>query len=326
VTSAITRLRARPDVGYGFDIGFHFDAMPTKTWRNLAALTVLGALLGSACGGASAGTDSSGRLRVVAAENVYGDIVRQLGGSHVSVSSILTDPRADPHLFEPGTVAAGLVAQAGLVIENGLGYDAFIDRLVKAAPNADRRVVTISNALGITDPAANPHIWYDVPRLPQVAKAIADGLAAADANNRSFYEARLSAFDRSLKPLEDAVAALKSRFAGTPVAYTEPVPGYLLQATGLDVRTPEEFARSIEEGNEPTPQAVAAMEALFTQRLVRVLLYNSQATSPITERIRTLATQNGIPVVPVTETLPPRMTFQHWQLRQVQALTKALGG
>jgi zinc/manganese transport system substrate-binding protein len=223
-------------------------------------------------------------------------------------------------------VAAGLVAQAGLVIENGLGYDAFIDRLVKAAPNADRRVVTISNALGITDPAANPHIWYDVPRLPQVAKAIADGLAAADANNRSFYEARLSAFDRSLKPLEDAVAALKSRFAGTPVAYTEPVPGYLLQATGLDVRTPEEFARSIEEGNEPTPQAVAAMEALFTQRLVRVLLYNSQATSPITERIRTLATQNGIPVVPVTETLPPRMTFQHWQLRQVQALTKALGG
>jgi zinc/manganese transport system substrate-binding protein len=285
----------------------------------------VGATLLPACAGGAAGaSDRSGPLRVVAAENFYGDIARQLGGANVSVNSILTDPEADPHLFEPGTVAAGLVAQAGLVVENGLGYDAFIDRLLQAAPNSDRRVVVISKALGVADPAANPHLWYDALRLPRMAKAIADGLAAADPSNRSFYTARLSAFDRSLKPLDDAIAGLRSRFAGAPVAYTEPVPGYLLSAAGLVVRTPEAFARSIEEGNEPTPQAVAAMEALLTGRQVRVLLYNSQATSPVTDRMRNVALRNGIPVVPVTETLPPGSAFQHWQLEQVRALSRAL--
>jgi len=185
-------------------------------------------------------------------------------------------------------------------------------------------VVSIADALGVTDPAANPHLWYDVPRLPAVAKAIADGLAAADPGNGSFYRARLSAFDRSLKPLDDAVAELNAKYEGAPVAYTEPVPGYLLAAAGLDVRTPEAFARSIEEGIEPTPQAVAEMEALLTGRRVRVLLYNSQATSPITDRMRRLAMEHAIPVVPVTETLPPGRTFQQWQLAQVQALTRAL--
>jgi len=284
----------------------------------------VGALLASACSGdASAGPGAP--LRVVAAESSYGDIARQLGGSRVKVTSILTDPEADPHLFEPGTAVAGLVARAGLVIENGLGFDAFIDRLLQSAPNESRRVVTIADALRINNPELNPHLWYDVPRLPRIARAIADGLAGADPSNRSFYEERLSAFDRSLRPLDDALAELKANFAGAPVAYTERVPGYLLAAAGLVVRTPEEFARSIEEGNEPSPQAVAAMEALFTGRQVRVLLYNRQATSPITDRMRSLATQHGIPVVPVTETLPPGMTFQEWQLEQIEVLARALG-
>jgi len=293
-------------------------------------LIAFSALLG-ACGGAPARSSTYGPsgqrgIPVVAAENFYGDIAAQIGGPHISVTSILTDPNADPHLFEPGTATGAAVAAGQVVIENGLGYDAFMDRLLSAAPNGDRKVVNIAKALGISGAGANPHIWYDVSRLPQIAKAIADGLSAADPGHRTDFQQGLSRFDASLASLDEAVASIKSRYAGAPVAYTEPVPGYLLQAAGLVVKTPEAFATSIEEGNEPTPQALAAMQALLTNKQVRVLLYNSQATSPITARMRQLAGQNGIPVVPVTETLPRGLSFQRWQLEQVQALAKALGG
>jgi len=262
---------------------------------------------------------------VVAAENFYGDIARQVGGRFVDVTSILSDPKTDPHLFEPGTANAAAVADARVVIDNGLGYDAFMDKLLSAAPNPDRRVVTIADVLGISGADANPHIWYDVPRVPQMATAIADALTAADPAHRNAFREGLARFVRSLEPLRTAVEDLRSSSAGTPVAYTEPVPGYLLQAAGLVVRTPPEFARAIEEGSDPSPQAVAAMEALLRNRQVRVLLYNSQATSPITDRMRQLADENGIPVVAVTETLPAGLSFQQWQLDQVRALAGALG-
>jgi zinc/manganese transport system substrate-binding protein len=289
----------------------------------VVALGVLlaGATLAS-CGGPPAHGD---RVPVVAAENFYGDIAGQVGGPFVSVTSILSDPNADPHLFEPGTATAAEVADARVVIDNGLGYDAFMDRLLSAAPNPDRRVVTISDSLGIGGPEANPHVWYDLPRVPDMAGAIAGALEAADPAHRSAYREGLARFDRSLRPLTAALDDLRSHRAGTPVAYTEPVPGYLLQAAGLVVRTPPEFAKAIEAGTDPSPQAVAAMEALFRNRQVRVLLYNSQATSPITDRMRQLAGENGIPVIPVTETLPPGLSFQQWQLGQVRALAKALG-
>ena len=290
----------------------------------MAAATL--AVLLAACGGAQPGPGGgNARVPVVAAENFYGNIVTQLGGPYVTVTSLLTDPTADPHLFEPGTATAAAVAEARLVIDNGLGYDAFVDRLLSAAPSTTRTVVTVADALHITGAGANPHLWYDVPRVPEIAAAIADGLDAVDPSHRTYFEARLSAFDSSLRPLQEAVARIRSKDGGAPVAYTEPVPGYLLQAAGLSVRTPQDFAKAIEEGNEPTPQAVAAMDALLTGRQVRVLLYNSQATSPITDRMGQLAKEHGIPVVPVTETLPAGTSFQRWQLAQVQALAAALG-
>ncbi len=300
------------------------DERATRMRHGVAAATL--AVLLAACGGTQpAPGDGNARVRVVAAENFYGDIVAQLGGPYVTVTSILSDPTADPHLFEPGTANAAAVAEARLVIDNGLGYDAFVDRLLSAAPSTTRTVLTVADALHITGAGANPHLWYDVPRMPEIAAAIADGLDAVDPSHRTYFEDRLSAFDASLGPLQQAVAGIRSKDGGAPVAYIEPVPGYLLQAAGLSVRTPPDFARAIEEGNEPTPQAVAAMEALLTGGQVRVLLYNSQATSPVTDRMRGLAEEHGIPVVPVTETLPTGTSFQRWQLAQVQALASALG-
>jgi zinc/manganese transport system substrate-binding protein len=288
-------------------------------------LAAVVAALAAACGGTSGATTASGRVRVVAAENVYGDILEQLGGSRVDVTSILSDPDADPHLFEPGTANAAAVAGAALVVQNGLGYDAFVQRLLAAAPNPTRRVVTVADVLHVGGPQANPHLWYDVARLPSVARAFASSLIAVDPGHRGYLQGRLRAFLASLRPLQDAVAAIGAADAGAPVACTEPVPGYLLQAAGLSVRSPSAFARAIEQGADPSPQAVAAMQALLEGRQVRVLLYNSQATSPVTDRMRELAARNRIPVVAVTETLPPGMSFQEWQLGQVRALARALG-
>jgi zinc/manganese transport system substrate-binding protein len=265
-----------------------------------------------------------GRVEVVAAENVYGNIVSQIGGARVSVTSILHDPNADPHLYTASTRNALAVSGAAVVIENGLGYDSFMQKLEAAAPSSHRIVVTMADVLGVHGADANPHLWYDVPRLDRIAGAIAAALGRADPDHGSAYRQGLQGFERRLRPLVREVASIRAAHAGDPVAYTEPVPGYLLAAAGLDNRTPAAFARAIEDGSEPSPEAVAEMTALMTSHRVRVLLYNSQAASPITARIEAAARSAGIPVIGVTETLPPGETFQRWQLRQAVALERAL--
>jgi zinc/manganese transport system substrate-binding protein len=277
-------------------------------------------LLVAGCGGAKTGSG----LAVVAAENVYGDIAQQIGGAHVHVTSILSDPNADPHLFEPGSSNGLAVATAKVVIQNGLGYDAFMTRLENAAPNAKRSVLTISDVLDRHGRDVNPHLWYDVPALGRIASAIAAALEQADPAHSSAYRTGLARFDASLAPLRRAVAHIRTSFGGSTVAYTEPVPGYLIAAAGLKNLAPSSFTRAIEEGTEPPPQAVAGMNALMTRRRVKVLLYNSQAVSAITSRVRAEAARTHIPVVGVTETLPPHRTFQQWQLSQVRQLAAAL--
>jgi len=253
-----------------------------RTILVIGAFLVLG--LASGCGSGRATT--GGGLAVVAAENVYGDIAAQIGGAHVSVTSILSDPNADPHLFEPGTRNGLAVAQARLVIQNGAGYDAFMTKLENAAPSSHRIVVTVADVLGVHGRDANPHLWYDVPALGRVARAIATGLERADAVHAADYAAGLRRFTTSLRPLLAQIAHIKESFAGTPVAYTEPVPGYLISAAGLENLAPSSFTRAIEDGTEPPPDAVAALDALVRGRKIAVLLYNSHAVSPLTARVR----------------------------------------
>jgi zinc/manganese transport system substrate-binding protein len=281
-------------------------------------------LLAGCDGGGDSKTD--GRLRVVAAENFYGNIVQQIGGAQVDVTSILSDPNADPHLFEPGSSAALAVAKARLVIQNGVGYDAFMSRLEHASPSTGRVVITVADVLGAHGSDANPHLWYDTPKLPRIAAAIATGLEQQDPAHAAAYRRGLVRFDASLAPLQDEVAAVRSSFAGRPVAYTEPVPGYLVAAAGLRNLAPKGFTRAIEDGTEPSPAAVSAMTALATGHRIRVLLYNTQAVSPITTRIRSAASAAGIAIVGVSETMPAGDTFQSWQLGQARALDRALHG
>ena len=289
----------------------------------LAVVLAAGGVALAATG--SSGRAPGGRVAVVAAENAYGSIAAQIGGRHVTVTSILRDPAADPHLFTADTETGLEVARASVLIQNGAGYDTFMDRLEDAAPSASRVVVTVADVLGVHGADANPHLWYDVPRLGRVAAAIAAGLERADPRHRAAYRAGLDRFERRLAPLRREVAAIRARDGGAPVAYTEAVPGYLLAAAGLRNLTPAAFSRAIEDGSEPTASAVSDMTALLASHRVRVLLVNTQAVSPITSRIRSAAAAAGVPVVGVTETLPEGETFQAWQLRQARALARALG-
>jgi zinc/manganese transport system substrate-binding protein len=275
----------------------------------------------SACGSSAS---TAGKLDVVAAENTYGNIASQIGGQHVSVTSILTSPTADPHLFEPSTANGLSVAESKVVLQNGLGYDAFMTKLENASPNKNRVVVTVADVLGIHGTDANPHLWYDTPRLDRIATAMAAAFTRADPSHAAAYRRGLHRFEHSLAPLGHAVSTIRTRFRGAPVAYTEPVPGYLVSAAGLRNLAPASFTRPIEEGTEPSPSAVAAMSALVSERRIRALLYNPQAVSPITAQLKATAQTAGIPVVAARETLPSGLSFQRWQLAQARALAAAL--
>ena len=266
-------------------------------------------------------------ISVVASTNVWGDIAKQIGGDHVNVTSIMSDPNADPHEYEADAKTGAAVSRAQFVIENGLGYDDFMDKLLAASPNPSRVVLNAADAMKMSGPDANPHIWYDIAKIPDVATAIADQLGKMDSADAAMFAANAKAFNDSLAPIDTAVAAIKAKYPGAPVGYTERVPGDLVAAAGLTLATPASFAQSIEDGNDPSPADNAAMDAALMDKKIKVLLYNGQVTSPATDAVKQLAQASGVPVVGVTETLPPTdKDFQDWQLRQINEITTALGG
>ncbi|MCK9921451.1 zinc ABC transporter substrate-binding protein [Frankia sp. AgPm24] len=302
------------------------------------AILVFGALTLAACGSGSAagstvGTGApttggaAGAVKVVAAENVWGDITRQIGGSHVSATSIISDPNTDPHQYETDARDAAAVSSAAFVIENGLGYDDFADRLLKAGPNSTRKVLSIAKAVGAGGDNPNPHLWYNPAYVVTAAHTIETRLATEDPADAATFRTNLTRFLAGEAQVAATIRQIRTRYAGAPIAYTERVPGYLVTAAGLTLATPASFSQSIEDGNDPSPVDTAAFDAALTGRKVRVLLYNGQVTSPITEQARALAKANGIPVIGVTETLPPdEKDFQTWQNDQAKAILGALGG
>lgn len=275
----------------------------------------------------SSGTSTSAPIEVVASTNVWGDIAKQIGGDHVNVTSIMSDPNADPHQYEADAKTAAALSKSQFVVENGLGYDDFMDKLLSASPNPSRKVLNAADVMAITGADANPHVWYDIAKIPDVATAIATQLGTLDPADAATFTANAKTFTDSLAPITAAITNVKTTYSGAPVGYTERVPGYLVDAAGLKLATPASFAQSIEDGNDPSPADNAAMNAALTNKAIKVLLYNGQVTSPATDAVKQLAQKNGVPVVGVTETLPPTdKDFQAWQLRQITEITTALGG
>jgi zinc/manganese transport system substrate-binding protein len=267
-------------------------------------------------------TAAAAPVTVVAAENFYGDIARQIGGAQVAVTSILTNPDQDPHEFEASPSTARAFADAAVVIVNGAGYDGWAEKLLSASPDASRAVVVVT-ALVPETAGDNPHVWYDPAAMPALAEALCGLFVKLDPAHQTDYARRLTIFRRSIKPIEDRIAEMRTKYSGKPVTATEPVFGYMAAALGLDMRNAG-FQLAVMNDTEPSAGAVAAFEKDLRARAVKVLLYNSQTSQALTRRMQKIATQAGVPAVGVTETEPRGKDYQEWMLSQLNALDRAL--
>ncbi|TKC83190.1 cation ABC transporter substrate-binding protein [Trinickia terrae] len=287
----------------------------------LSKLIAAGAAALAFCNAAFA---QNAKIPVVAAENFYGDVVQQLGGSHVDVTSILSNPDQDPHLFEASPKTARALQHASLVVYNGADYDPWMTKLLDVSKNAKRTVIIAADLVG-KKAGDNPHLWYDPATMPAVARAVSAALVTADPAHKADYDANLAKFLDSLKPIDAKVAALRARYAGVPVTATEPVFGYMSDAIGLAMRNPS-FQLAVMNNTEPSASDIAAFEKDLREKRVRVLIYNSQATEALTRRMLKLAQQSKVPAMSVTETEPAAKNFQKWMAVQLDALSAALEG
>lgn len=262
------------------------------------------------------------KIPVVAAENFYGDVVKQLGGDRVDVTSILSNPDQDPHLFEASPKTARALQHASLVVYNGADYDPWMAKLLNVSKNDKRTTIVAAELVGKKS-GDNPHLWYDPSTMPAVARAVSAALASADPAHKAAYDANLAKFLDSLKPIADKVAALRSQYAHASVTATEPVFGYMSDAIGLDMRN-QRFQLAAMNDTEASASDIAAFERDLRERRVRALIYNSQATEALTKRMLKLAQQSHVPTVSVTETQPAGKNYQQWMLAQLDALGNAL--
>jgi zinc/manganese transport system substrate-binding protein len=286
----------------------------------MATLACL-ALLGAACGGSSPA--QSGPINVVAAEDFWGSIAAQLGGQKVNVQSVVTDPNADPHEYETSTNDARAFADANLVILNGAGYDDWGRRLLDANPSAQRHVLDVAQLLG-RKAGDNPHFWYEPGYVVRVADALTAQYRSIDTVDSSYFDQRRVDFGAALKPYEDKIASIKQRFGGTAIGSTESIFVYMASALGLNLTTPPAFMDAVSEGNDPPVSSVAAFHDQIAANEIKVLVYNLQTTTAVTNNLVQLAAAHQIPSVGVSETLPGSSTFEDWQLAQLDRLESSL--
>ncbi len=265
-------------------------------------------------------TAANGKIAVVAAESQYGGMAKDLGGNEVAVTSLLKNPNTDPHEFEASASSAEAVAAAGLIIENGIGYDSWLDKLVGASPDSGRIVFNVGKYLGRL-PGDNPHIWYASWGWPREARAITRDLIHLRPSQATYFRHREAVWLTSLRPVYRAIRATRRIMRGSKVIATEPVFGYMLKALGAKSMD-SAFQKATMEGIDPPPSSVAAFESTLKARSVRMLFYNSQVVDPTTVRMRQLAEASAIPIVGVTETQPANVSFVQWQLGQLRQIRR----
>lgn len=317
--------------------------MTARNTRAVGALAAL-ALTLTACGGGSAGGNSGspspsadGKLSVVASTNVWADVVKAVGGDAVAVKAIVGST-GDPHSYESSAADAAAVRGAALVVFNGGHYDDFMPQVlkdVKDKPAVEAMKVADAHS-DQAKPAeggdkdehghehANEHIWYDLDVVEDVAKAVAAKLGELKADQKDKFTASAQAFTAKIDALEQKVAAIKQANRGAKVAATEPIAHYLLDGAELADATPTQFSKAVEEENDPPATAIAEMQKLITDRVVRVLVYNPQTESPVTKQVKENAVKANVPVVELTETLPEGKDYPRWMGEQIDALAAAL--
>jgi zinc/manganese transport system substrate-binding protein len=298
--------------------------------RRCSALTLLvplaAALAMAGCGATASGEPVAkpGQIVAVGAENQYANVIAQIGGRYVAVSAVESNPNTDPHSFEASPSVAQEVSAARLVVQNGLGYDSFMNRIESASPSSSRTVIDVQKLLALPDSTSNPHLWYLPRTMPAVAQALVRDLSTIQPSHAAYFAANAKKFDASLRPWYSALQALTAQYPNTPVAVTEPVGDYMVQAAGARILTPSTFQTDVMNGVDPAPQDVTLQDGLLSGRKVKALIYNQQVTDPLTQSLLGEARQHAVPVVGCYETMPAGYDYQSWMLAEVQALQKAV--
>lgn len=300
---------------------------PTPLARISVATVLAGAAVAAlaACATTPQTGASTGKVRVVAAENFWGSIAKQLGGTKVTEASIISNPNTDPHDYEPTAADARTISEAKLVVVNGIGYDPWASKLLAANPVDGRQTLNVGDLLGLKD-GDNPHQWYSAAHVRQVAAAITADYKRLDPADAAYFDDQQQHFETTaLAEYNRLIAQIRSRYAGTPVGASESIVSPLAATLGLKMLTPYSFLKAISEGGEPTAQDKATIDAQIRNKEIRIYIYNSQnATPDVIAQVRE-ARARHIPVTTVTETLTPaNLTFEQWQVSQLERLESAL--
>jgi zinc/manganese transport system substrate-binding protein len=294
------------------------------------ALVVVALVAGSGSAAApvaAAPTDGGNKVPVVAAEDVWGSIARQLGGERADVTSIIANPDTDPHDYEPKPSDGAAVARARVAIVNGIGYDGWMSKLLAANPAGGRQVVDVGAVTGVRD-GGNPHQWYSPSSVQAVVDAVTDALKQADPAGAAYFDAQRQAYRTGgLKRYGDLLNEIENRYRGVPVGASESIFAPLAAELGLNLITPRSFLDAVSEGNEPTARDKATVDRQITSRQIKVFVYNAQNATPDVQALVGKARKAGVAVTTVTETLvPPGAAFQDWQVGQLEGLAAALAG
>lgn len=300
----------------------------TRHVRGVWVAAALVSLAAAGCHPAGTGTSAgSGVINAVGAENEYASVLSQIGGKYVHVSAILDNPNTDPHTFEASPQVAQEVSAAQLIVQNGVGYDSWINKIESASTSPGRKVIVVQHLLGLADNTPNPHLWYDPGTMPAVARAITADLATLQPAHKDYFTANLKKFNTSMAAWLTAIAQFKAKYHGLTAATTEPVADYLLTAMGIKNLTPFTFQADIMNGVDPTPEDIALENGFLSRHEVKFFAYNQQVVDALTTSIRTNALRDGVPVVSVYETMPtPGYNYQTWMLAEVHAIEKAVTG
>ncbi|MFG2471617.1 metal ABC transporter solute-binding protein, Zn/Mn family [Streptomyces canus] len=296
-----------------------------RTSAFLAALLGVGASACSTAASSDAATSSDGPIRVVAAENFWGSIAQQLGGSHVEVTSIINNPNGDPHDYEPTAADGRTVAGARYALVNGIGYDAWADKLLASNPDSGRTELKVGDLVGLK-PGDNPHRWYSPADVHRVIEKVTADYKEIDPDHAAYFDARKKTFeDKTLAPYSELVSSIKQTYGGTPIGASESIVTPLADGLGLKMLTPASFLEAINDGTDPTAGDKAAIDRQIQEKKIKVYVYNSQNSTPDVQAQVKEARAQGVPVVIVTETLTPAgASFQDWQVRQLRELKQAL--
>lgn len=261
-------------------------------------------------------------IRVVASLDFYGEVAQEVAGKYGQVTTIINSAAVDPHDYQPGTQQAREMGTANLVIQNGLGYDHWLTKLVQGSSN--NRVTTIDVARQVAGMKAgdNEHVWYQPTTIKRLTQQLADQYSKLDPAHVTYYHRRARAYLQSLQPLDQTIAQAK-RGVGTKraVAVSEPVFDYALTNLGYQV-VDSHFAKAVEDGSDPSPQDIAALQAAIKNHQIAFFVENAQADDRVVNNLVQLARQHGVPVLKVTESKPNGLSYEQWMTKQYQQLIR----